>query len=176
MTILSVEKILIFQQVCCYGNSYELPFVIKRCARAAPAWVWGSSAPRKHFAWQQLWSMGKGAGRAVSVPQELLQVTMVSNQVSFFFFFLLAQNSRSRCMKRWKTKSIICTGGRSLQKLDNSVFLLAAMFSFLVNRKLTSRHLVTWVRDASWRQCPPASTCPEGLIPHPRTAWPHSLH
>lgn len=113
---------------------------------------------------------------SVSAPRAAASHHGKQPGIFFFFFFLLAQNSRSRCMKRWKTKSIIYTGGRSLQKLDNSVFLLAAMFSFLVNRKLTSRHLVTWVRDASWRQCPPASTCPEGLIPHPRTAWPHSLH
>lgn len=104
MTILSVEKILIFQQVCCYGNSYELPFVIKRCARAAPAWVWGSSAPSKHCAWQQLWSMGKGAGRAVSVPQELLQVTMVSNQVSFFFFFFISPKQQITMYEKMENK------------------------------------------------------------------------
>lgn len=170
MTILKVEKIIIFQQVCCYGNSCELPFVTKRCARAAPAWVWGSSALSKHCAWQQVWLVGKGARRN-SAPR-----TGASHLGKQPGICLSAQKSRSQCMKKMgnKIRHLYC--GEKPPKLDNLVFLLAAIFSFLGNRQLTSRYLVTWAHDATWRQCPSASTCLEGLVPHACTARPHSLH
>lgn len=86
MTILKAEKILIFQQVCCYGNSCKLPFVTKHCARAAPAWVWGTSNTHTQQALCPAADLvgGERSREEVSVPQELVQVTLVSSQVSLF--------------------------------------------------------------------------------------------
>lgn len=61
MTILKVEQIFIFQQVCCYGNSCELLFVRTHGAKAPAQGSPGS--PREGSTQQQLGPGGNRAGR-----------------------------------------------------------------------------------------------------------------